>query len=156
MKEEKKLMEYAVRLLAGRRYHSAEIRKKLRGRTDDFELAENVIEKLNSYRYLDDAEYIRLYIADRLLLKPQGRRLIRNKLRQKNISSDEVDEQLELMENREYEMASLAAQKKIKSLKNESPQKRKEKLYRFLVSRGFENGAIVNAVKTHFDPLQNQ
>ncbi len=150
MKEEKKLMAYAVRLLAGRRYHSAEIRNKLRGRTDDVELAENVIEKLKSYRYLDDAEYIRLYIADRLLLKPQGRRLIKNKLRQKGISSGEVDAQLDLMENREYDMAALAAQRKIKSLKDQSPQKRKEKLYRFLVSRGFENGAIVNAVKTHF------
>lgn len=156
MTEENKLMAYAVRLLAGRRYHTVELRKKLRGRSGDEAQIETVIEKLLSLKYLDDGEYVRLYIQECLRQKPRGKRLIRNRLLQKGIPAAETDEQLNRMEMDEHTLAAEAARKKMLSLCGVPPEKQKNRLRMFLASRGFCSSAVISAVKTVFDPLQNQ
>ncbi len=144
----------AVRLLSRRRYHSAEVRNKLRlkGRPED-EISSAIV-RLKDIRYLDDYEYINLYINDQLRFKPQSKRLIRQKLILKGIEKDEVEAALSNIRINEIEQAGLAFQKKIKTIKTGTPQQQKEKIQRFLASRGFTPGVIIETVKSYFEPLQ--
>lgn len=134
----KKLLDYAVRLLARRNYHSVQLRKKLLqkgiGSKDE---VEGVLSKLKEYKYIDDESFIEYYIKDQLTLRPQGTRKIRTKLFQKGIHGDAVEKELSKYESTELERAKKALKKKDATLYEESPFKRREKLFRFLISRGF-------------------
>ncbi len=144
----------AVRLLSRRRYHSAELINKLRLKGHPEEEIINTVKRLKNLNYLNDKEYINLFTGDRLRFKPQSKRLIRQKLIQKGIGKDEVEEELSNIRINEKEQAVLAFRKKIKAIKTGTPQQQKEKIQRFLASRGFTPGVIIETVKNHFEPLQ--
>ncbi|MCA9374120.1 regulatory protein RecX [Candidatus Peregrinibacteria bacterium] len=134
----KKLLDYAVRLLARRNYHSVQLQKKLsqKGIGSEEEI-EQTISKLREYKYINDEAFIEYYIKDQLTLRPQGTRKVRTKLFEKGIHGDTVEKELAKYESTELERAKKALKKKEALLQEESPFKRKEKLFRFLISRGF-------------------
>lgn len=140
MKEtpKKKLLDYAVRLLARRNYHSVQLRKKLTqkgiGTNEDIE---EVLSKLEEYKYINDEAFIEYYIKDQLTLRPQGTRKVRTRLFQKGIHGDTVEKELAKYEATELDRAKQAMHKKEKTLTEESEFKRREKIFRFLISRGF-------------------
>lgn len=147
MTDEKQIYNYAIRLLAGKRYHSAELRQKLEKRSPDApeEVTEKIIEKLINYGYLNDAEYMRLYIDDQIKRKPQGPRLITQKLLRKGIRRDEIKRYLELANLDQLELAIKAIAKR--KIDTSDPAKR-AKQARFLQGRGFDLTAIIQAGKS--------
>lgn len=146
--EEKKVWNYAVRLLARRNYHSITLRKKLKEKGSGTpEEIESIIKKLKECRYLNDEEYIRYYVSDQLLLRPQSIRLVRQKLRQRGIQGEAVEQELARHAHREEEFARKAVRKKLKTVRGESQQKQREKLFRFLTARGFPLSTIKEVLK---------
>lgn len=165
----KLLFEYACRILTRRRYTVTELRKKLTQRVllytrrtgknslakEDLKVAaakhdstvEAVITQLLGLKFLDDKEYVQLFIEDQLRRKPQGVRLLKRSLSHKGIAGDLIQMAIKANLPDELELARAAVQKKMRSLQKATPQKRKEKLYRFLASRGFESGVILKVVK---------
>lgn len=144
----------AVRLLSRRRYHSAEVSNKLRLKGYPESEIIGAIKRLKDFNYLNDSEYLSLYISDQLRFKPQSKRLIRQKLILKGINKDEVEEVLSNIRINEKDQAEMAFQKKIKTVKTGTPQQQKEKIQRFLASRGFTPAIIIETVKSYFEPLQ--
>lgn len=145
----KELFNYAVRLLAQRPYHSVELRQKIiHKKHADIEVIEEVIRKLESHKYLNDQEYLNLFIRGQLQRKPQGVRIISQKLSQKGIPQDQIKAAITnhgLAES-ELEQADKALHKKLRTLKALSPLQKKAKLYRFLIARGFSSQTIMKAL----------
>jgi regulatory protein len=148
----KTLMEYALKLIGKRRYTVRELREKLEKKIRDprinveFEEIEKVISRLQEYGYLNDLDYTGAYIRDQLARKPQGIRLLKTSLSQKGIPSEIINSAIDTQKIDELELAGKAVSKKQKSLQKFSQQARREKLYRFLLSRGFNMETITKII----------
>jgi len=166
---QKKLFIHSVELLSRRPYHSAELRIKLAKKaeklqenladlSEDGELSEEpppisdqieaVISKLLEYRYIDDQEYLKAYIENQQRTKPQGALLIKQKLRQKGIPTEQFENVLKQDQSEQIELAKVALQKKLRTLQAKNQRQKKEKAFRFLQSRGFSATAILRAMET--------
>lgn len=129
-----------------------ELREKLEKKVRDprmqaeFEEIEEVIPRLQKYGYLNDLDYTGAYIRDQLARKPQGIRLLKTNLSRKGIPSEIINSAIAAQNINEAELAGRAASKKQKSIRKYSPQVRREKLYRFLLSRGFNMETITKII----------
>lgn len=160
---EKKLFASSLKMLARKPYHSAEIKKKLTEKFPEVgaEVLENTLEKLKRLQLINDTDYIRSYILNGSRTKPSGKIMIRNTLRQKGISEDEISGNSEYAVIDECLLASKALSQKVKTIQiraqrknstmNETEQnyKVKEKCYRFLASRGFPHSVIIQVVNEY-------
>lgn len=153
------LMMYAVNLLARRRYSVSKLQQKLFEKCkkinkaeepspEEKEATEDVINFLIEKKYLNDKEYAELYVISELRRKPSGMFVIKNKLKQRGISNAIITSTLSSYTHQsEFEQAKEAIKKKLVILRENDPQKRREKLIRFLVSRGFPFTIIQSAIK---------
>lgn len=109
-----------------------------------------IIQRLTELGYLNDEDFARIYIGSSLRRKPQGLRMLQMNLRQKGIDESTFATALKLasVENQldENDLAQDAADKKLRTLSKLPPNKQKEKLYRFLASRGFSMDSIMKVL----------
>ncbi|MBU0668229.1 recombination regulator RecX [Patescibacteria group bacterium] len=146
--ELKKLYAYAVALLARRDYHSSVLREKLLNKgIGGEEEVEAVLQNLKKKNFINDDRYVEKFIEEQFNRRPQSIRLVKQKLVQKGIRGETVDEELKKHAAGELTRAQTAARKKAGSLQNLSPLRRKEKLFRFLCARGFSQSTIMEALK---------
>ena len=88
----KRTMDRAVRLLAAKPRSVGELRRRLlEKRWTDHEIVDEVIAKLEEYKYLDDGQYARELAAGKLRQKPQGPRRLRQSLAQKDLDRETVE-----------------------------------------------------------------
>jgi len=161
-------MQYAVYLLARRRYSYKQMEEKLTNKckkvnkkttpenidlTDDQkEAIEEVFKFLLFKNYINDTEYTDLYIKSELQRKPSGKYSLSQKLLKKRIDKNIIKSALEsYSQENEYEFARDALQRKLKTFHEKDTQKRKEKLSRFLASRGFPFQIIQRVMKEALD-----
>lgn len=145
---DKVLYNYTIWLLARRSYHSAQLREKLKKRGAQQEEAEEIINHLHELRYINDEQYLQSYINQTIQQKPQGSRMLRQKLRQKGITGPAVDLNLKAVDEQEKELATAAFQKKLQKITPPYTKKHQEKLYRFLISRGFSLRTATQLIKS--------
>ena len=93
---------------------------------------EEVLEKMEYYRFVDDGEYATDYA--RYNSKRKGKYLIEKELRQKGVSQKEVSEAIEELGEQEDE-ALLIAQKYMRN--KEKNKQNTLKCYKYLLSKGF-------------------
>ena len=111
-----------------------------------------LLEDLNDWNgsiVLDDGLFARDY-ARELALRGCGVRQIRYKLKLKGLSEEDISSALSEVctEDDELERALSAGRFKLKSLKVSEPLlKKREKLYRFLLSRGFSGASVKEAAR---------
>lgn len=153
-----KLMNYAFRLLAKKRYTSSEINKKLtqflkRHDLEDVALVDSALKRLVELKYLDDEQFAIDYISDRLRFKPRGKFLLKRELKLKGINEDLIDETISHGEIDELELAMAAFEKKQRQWESLEPRKLKEKAFRFLSSRGFKPDTIYKVLNTWYGRL---
>lgn len=108
-----RLLEYSFWLLGRRNYHSAELKVKLKKKSATSEQIKQVIQKLQSFKYLNDETYITSYLTSELLRKPQGLYLLKQRLLQKRIPREEVESALENFPYSEEEQIKKALHKKM-------------------------------------------
>lgn len=145
----KKIFNYACAILARRRNSISEFRSKLGKKfPDQLEETVEIIELFIDRKYLDDKQYATSFIQEQLRRKPQGLRLIMHKLRQKGISETTLSSTFREQLIDEDELVQQAVAKKIKTLSGASLAVQKQKIYRFLASRGFNQENIFKALST--------
>lgn len=129
----KTALVYAVDLLARRAYGELELRRKLAARGYADEEIEAAVERLLSKRYLDDEALCHDLAETFLRAHKYGYRYIRHKLRERGFSDALVAQSLGYEdEAREFEAAAAVVAKKY-GAREAQP----EKIYRFLLARGF-------------------
>lgn len=133
----------ACRALARRRLTEAELRARLARRHSEAEIGKAMV-KLREYRFVDDDALISDYVRDRLKLSPRSAELIEAELVRRGIEPENFRRVFEanFPEYDEMEVARRALQVKLKTLMKSPPQGRRERVLRFLSSRGFSYEVI--------------
>ncbi len=107
---------------------------------------ESAVSKLKDYGYLDDRTFAKNYFE--ALSSTKGKRVIANKLKEKGISQEIIDELLENVDNEdEEERARVLAEKFAKN--RENTLKNKQKCFAHLIYKGYDYSVaqkIVNEI----------
>ncbi len=82
---ENKAWEAALRLLEVRPRAEREIRDRLRRKEYDAEQVDRVVQRLRELELIDDAQFARLWVANRAATKPKGSRALRQELMAKGV-----------------------------------------------------------------------
>lgn len=122
-----------------------EIALYLKDKGYDGDVIEEVVDRLEKYRYTDDRAYAESYVKSKS--KKYGHIRLKSELRQKGVASDIIDEVLSGDGDDDEERvdeSDNAYEIAVKYLRSHAPDK--QKLRRFLAARGFTWDAIGVAV----------
>jgi regulatory protein len=126
-----------------------EIRKKLKEKKISGTSIEKVITILKDLKYLDDGKYAKMYIEEKLANNPKGKRVIAMKLAEKGIGKEVIKSVIEAgyNEDTETKKAKELLAKYIKKVRAKSELDKRQKCYRYLLSRGFDYEIVKTACK---------
>lgn len=143
-----KIFNYCFRLLGLKPYTEFEIRQKIKGRFKEIEekTLDEVLDKLKELKYVNDEQFAKDYINFRTTISPRGAFVLKQELYKKGISEELIQKALNEVELDEVALAKQLVEHKAKSLQSFEPQKRKEKMIRFLMSRGFGYDVIKEVI----------
>ncbi len=147
-----KALGAAIKLLSRRIHTVEELKNRLLKQDVSEDILPDVIAECLRRKYLND-ETVAKYYLDELRRKSYGPRYIRQYMRQKGLESDLIEEIFEQYQSEydESDIARRAYHKKSKMLgQKESPQKRREKIHRYLCSRGFSMSVISELIRQDF------
>lgn len=103
--------------------------------------SDSIIDFLIEGRFLDNARFARSFARDKCRFSAWGRNKIKMALYAKRISADDIRQGLEAIEPGDYEEALrrvATAKARTLSLTGEERRENRMKLYRHILSRGFE------------------
>lgn len=112
------------------------------------EVVDKVIEKLEEYKYIDDKAYASTYVE--CYSTGKGKRKISYELARKGISKQIIEQAVELLIPEQSEKDCLELAQKYVDKKQTYTQDNFSKLYRYLLSRGYEYdlvGRVIRQVK---------
>jgi len=118
-----------------------EVRTKLNRLGADESLSIEVIKFLKENRFLDDKRFVEAYVQGKVRIKKWGRQKIKAGLFQKRIDAKLIQEGIyAFVSDEEYQLVleSLIERKNRELSTEKNPQIKKQKLMRFLLSRGFQ------------------
>lgn len=138
-----KARNYAFLLLKFRQRSRKEIEFRLKQKKFEEPVIKETVAFLKDRGFIDDAAFARAWI-DARLKKPLGLRRIKEELRIKGIDSDIININLGQIKQDycEEEVVSRIAADKLKKLKGIEPQKAKQRIYSYLLRRGFSPEVI--------------
>jgi regulatory protein len=132
---------YVLWLLSRQAYSTAQVKEKLLKKEVSNDIIVQVLEKLESYRFLDDSRFAETYVQSRQ--KRKGRIALRRELQQKGIAETIVEKTLSALDDdTQLETALTLLQKQLPRLRTGDPRKSYGKAYAFLARRGFTSDII--------------
>lgn len=135
----------AVKYISYQPRTEKEVTEKLKECEYSDDIIFRVIETMKKYNYINDKEYAKNFLTSKLNLKGYGIFKISFDLKQKGISDDIINDIIENTELNENKRALEVLEKKLRG-KKISDYKEKQKLYNFLLRRGFSYDVIKEAV----------
>lgn len=160
MEEKKPITEEAAKirmadLCARSEQCEADIRQKLYRLGLSSGQVQKIVTELIEEKFIDNARFARSFAHDKCRFSCWGRHKIRLALAAKRISPHDIAQGLDALEPAEYADAiNRTASAKARSLDLNGPDAREErmKLFRHLISRGFESELASKAVKEAINP----
>ena len=119
----------------------SEVRTKLERLGADQSLVREVTKYLQDNRFLDENRFVEAYVQGKLRIKKWGRQKIKAGLFQKGVDAKLIQEGIyAFISDEEYQQVieSLIERKNRELSTEKNPQIKKQKLMRFLLSRGFQ------------------
>ena len=115
-----------------------------------------VIDELEEKKFLDDRAFAKLWIGDRITLKPTGKSLLVRELKSKGVADAVIEEAFDEFRGAydEYEIADPVARRKAERLKGIDEEKAKKKLLNFLSRRGFSYNTIWRILKEIYNTAE--
>lgn len=150
-----KIKNQAFRFLSLRNHSSHELKLKLIKKNYPKELIDDAIEQLKVKNFINDREFARQYIDEKINKKKSGFFKIKSELNKKGIERELIEELLSSLNSQiSLDIASNLAKKKYDQLiqKKIDHRKLKKKIFSFLASKGFESDIILsvfNKLKFH-------
>lgn len=130
---------YAVRLLTASKKSEKEVAKRLKDKGYPGNIIEKITEELKGQGILSDEKLIRETVQWAAQAKRYGRRRIILDLKKRGMVSSEIEKALDdYPKAAERDFARSLAEARWERLKKVEPQKRKMRLYQFLLNRGFD------------------
>lgn len=132
--------ERALNFLSYRPRSEAEVRRNLRGKDVEEQVIEGVVERLTQAGLLDDREFARYWVENRVQFKPRGARALRQELWEKGIPDAVVAETLEGFD--EEDAARRVAETGARRMAHLAPRDFRRKLSAYMARRGFSYAVI--------------
>lgn len=130
-----------------------EVRRKLFEKGIDGELAQKVLEEMITTGFVDEERYARAFARGKFKLKKWGRTRIQRELKMREISPALIRCGLsEIDEVEYYDVLLSEAEKKWAKTTEKEPFKKRFKLVQYLMSKGFEQDLVKEAL---FEITQN-
>ncbi|MBF0521828.1 MAG: regulatory protein RecX [Candidatus Omnitrophica bacterium] len=138
----------AYRLLKIRNRSEKEIRDKLMKKDFSADVIEQTVQYLKTAGFIDDRLFTKGWISSRLN-KPFGKRRIEHELKQKGVTDEILKEELgkALETFDENEAAAQLALKRTAHSKTVEKEKLKQRIFNYLLRRGFSISATQKAIK---------
>jgi len=159
-----------VNKLKARKHSEFELRSELTTRGIDENIIDSMIEKYKRLRYIDDADFARSYISDKMRFNYQSLNRIKNELTQKKIDSAIIEESIAEIENSrsagkiavceitydnnscqnlDYDTCLKLIHKKQKKYQNYKTDRIiRDKLVKYLLYKGFDYDIIKKALES--------
>lgn len=143
----KKAKAYCLRLLKYRQKSEQEIRRKLEEKGFSAVVVEETAAFLRKSGFVDDKLFARLWVQSRMR-RPLGRLRLRAELKEKGIRPEWIEEALVqgLEDYDEKETIRQLVRQKLDKMKGLEDEKKKTRLYGYLVRRGFPQGLVIEAI----------
>jgi regulatory protein len=123
----------------------AEVSRKLIGLKHNKHTVNAVIQKLIGQGLVDDKRYASLWVDERSLSKPRGKKLLAIELHQKGVAPEVFQEVIDKLDERSLGLK--AARDFIQKLKENNGREFKEKVTKYLLRRGFNYSEIIPIVE---------
>lgn len=139
-KARKRTFDRAVNLLTFKPRSIKEMRERLLEKDwTNAGIVDDVIKTLETYGYLNDAQFAKDFAASKLRQKPVGKHVLRQKLIQKKLDKETIDDAVEkTFENTpEEEIIDLAIEKRLRLKGKPATRQDAKKFYDFLLRQGF-------------------
>ncbi len=138
-------------LCAGAEQCSGDIRQKILKQGFSIEEADKMLAYLRANKYIDDSRYARAYAVDKVRFSGWGKMKVKMGLRVKGMSDSVIAQALDYIPEKDYvEVLYKVLLAKARSLDLREVKER-QKLYRHLVSRGFESQLIISAIRNYIN-----
>jgi len=125
-----------------------EVLQKLRDWGVDEERIPKIVESLTEDKFLNDDRYTVSFVSSKFRLKHWGRIKIAYELRLKKIPSELIFSALESIDENEYASTlQTLITRKSKEVKDTDAFRKKQKVARFLISKGFESELVFKMMK---------
>jgi regulatory protein len=126
-----------------------EIKKKLKENKISENSIEKVISTLKDLKYIDDNQFAKMYLEEKLSNNPKGKRLLAIKLAEKGINKEVIGNVInsQYSEEKEIKKAKELLKKYLKKVRAKSEADKKQKCYRYLLSRGFDYEIVKSVCK---------
>lgn len=141
-----KAKDKAYKFLGYKARSEKEVRDKLIKENYPQEIINRIIELFKHYNYINDENYTKTYINNRIKFKPRAKRMLKYELVQKGIDNDTIENIIDSSNIDETDIAISLLQKKLKN-KKDIEQKEKQKIYNYMLRRGFDYETINRAFK---------
>ena len=144
-----KAKEYAFFLLKFRQRSEKELYSRLKKKKFPERVIECTLTFLKEKKFIDDIVFARVWVESRLK-KPLGIKRINQELRLKGIDKEIIQNALDDIKEdySETEVVTKIAKEKLKRLKSSDPLKARNRVYAYLLRRGF-------SAQTVYDVLNN-
>jgi len=153
------IKQRAFRLLGRRHHATSELKRKLWNKDYEQKLIDEVIEDLQKKGYLDDKEFIRVFVAEKSKSKNWSTKKIKNELLKRGIDLKLIDKMLsrQTIES-DFENAMKLAKKKYEVLlkRNLEQKDLSNKLSTYLFSKGFEYDLIKEVCRKLLNDEHNE
>jgi regulatory protein len=140
----------ALRRLARRDHSEAELRRALAARGHSEDEIQEALDRLRSQRYVNDESFAERFARSRLESHGQGRRRIRQGLRQRGLAAETVEAGLRsaLRDVDEDEVLDTLARRYWRQHTRVEPARRLPRLWGFLLRRGFPAAHVRRRLQT--------
>lgn len=122
-------------------------RKEVKNKISEYETTPRVREKillhLTKHDFLDEKRFSRSFVRGKFRIKKWGKRRIVNELNYRNIANHHIQEALKEIQEDDYQatIERIISQKSDRS-KVKNPLKKRQRVYNYLCSKGFEPDLI--------------
>lgn len=140
-----KPLEYAIKSLSHKRQTEHQIREKILNYYPDCDI-EAIVVRLKELNYINDKDFSNAWVHYRSITSPRGKYVLQQELKKKGIKTEDREQALSDYDE-EPDLRRIAEQKWA-LIHDPTPQKRKQKLMRFLLSRGFTISKVLEVVNS--------
>jgi regulatory protein len=149
-KARRRTFDRAIRLLTFKWRSIAELRERLLEKNwTNEEIVDYVIARLEEYGYLNDEQFAKDFAASKIRQKPQGKRVLQQKLMLKKVPKETVDVALEKVfeETPEAELVEQAIKKRLRLKGKPETREDTKKFYDFLLRQGFSYDLVSSKMR---------
>jgi regulatory protein len=143
-----KIKNYAFRFLGIRNHSSRELKLKLIKKKFPVDLIDEAISELISQNLIDDKQFAKQFLDEKLSKGKSGPNKIKAELIKKGIERKIIDELILSIDNdSSYQNALNLAMKKFRTFNEKDKKKSKQKIFNFLHTKGFDSELILSVLK---------